>query len=180
MEKLRSTYLKFLKSFLIICLFTSYAYSQNLDGGQDYTFWQNVRYGGNIGLSFGDGFFSGTLAPAAVYDFQNAPFSLGLGLNGTYNSQRNVFNSTIFGGSLIGLFNPVQEVQASFEFEQLNVTRNFTDNQFADENYWYPALFIGVGYLAGNVAFGIRYDLLYDNERSIYANAYAPFVRVFF
>lgn len=143
-------------------------------------FWRNVRFGGGIGLSFANGFFSGTLAPAAIYQFQEAPFSLGVGLNGTYNSQKNVFNSTIIGGSVIGLFDPIPEIQASVEFEQLNVNRRFEDNQFRDENYWYPALFVGIGYMTGNVAFGIRYDLLYDSEKSIYANAYAPFLRVFF
>jgi len=165
---------------ILILLSTSLSFSQNINNQQGSEFWRNVRYGGGIGLSFGNGFFSGTLAPAAIYDFQNAPFSLGLGLNGTYNSQKNVSNSTIIGGSVIGLFNPIRDIQASLEFEQLNVSRNFEDDQFLDDNYWYPALFVGIGYMTGNVAFGIRYDLLYDSEKSIYANAYAPFVRVFF
>ena len=34
-------------------------------------FWQQVRFGGGIGLSFGDGFFSGTLAPSAIYEFND-------------------------------------------------------------------------------------------------------------
>jgi len=158
-------------------LFSSLSFSQDESPSE---FWRNVRFGGGIGLSFGNGFFSGTLAPAAVYQFQEAPFSLGLGLNGTYNSQKNVFNSTVLGGSIIGLFDPIREVQASVEFEQLNVNRRSEDDQFIDENYWYPALFVGLGYRSQNVIFGIRYDLLYDSEKSIYANAYAPFVRVFF
>ena len=174
----RSTSIKSHILLILICLFTSSSFSQIY--GPRSNFWNQVRFGGGIGLSFGDGFFSGTLAPAAIYQFEDAPFSLGLGLNASYNSQKNVFNSTILGGSIIGLFNPVREVQASVEFEQLNVNRKFDDNQFIDENYWYPALFVGIGYNTGNVAFGIRYDLLYDSEKSIYANAYAPFIRVFF
>ena len=41
-------------------------------------------------------------------------------------------------------------------------------------------LFIGAGYRSGNVTFGIRYDVLYDEKKSIYADAWVPFVRVFF
>jgi len=65
-------------------------------------FWKQVRFGGGIGLSFGDGFFSGTLSPSAIYEF-NDQLALGLGLNGTYNSRKNQYKSTIFGGSIIGL-----------------------------------------------------------------------------
>jgi len=53
-------------------------------------FWQNVRFGGGIGLSFGDGFFSGTLAPSAIYEFNNQ-FALGIGLNGTYAKRKYIY-----------------------------------------------------------------------------------------
>ena len=77
--------------------------------------------------------------------------------------------------------NIIPEIQLSTEFEELNVTRNY---KFIDgdvtENYWYPALFIGVGFHSNNFAVGIRSDLLFDAEKSIYADAYIPFVRVYF
>ncbi|MEM7085163.1 MAG: alpha-ketoglutarate decarboxylase [Bacteroidota bacterium] len=154
------------------------------------TFWQNVRFGGGIGLSFGNGFFSGTLAPSAIYDF-NEQFSAGVGLNGTYNTlkptDRNFgYSSTILGGSILTLFNVIPEIQLSSEFEQLYVTRKYdtgnTDTLAVveDDRYWYPALFLGAGYRTNNVTVGIRYDVLYDEGRSIYANAWAPFFRVYF
>jgi hypothetical protein len=146
---------------------------------QNTGFWSHVRFGGGVGLNFGDGFFSGTLAPSAIYDI-NRQFSMGIGLNATYSSQKNVFNATVLGGSLIGLFNPIDEIQVSAEFEQLNVSQNFDDPIFRDDNYWYPALFMGVGYRSRNVTIGVRYDLLYDDNKSIYANAWAPFMRFFF
>ena len=147
---------------------------------QDTTFWQNVRFGGGVGLSFGNGWFSGTLAPSAIYQF-NEQFAMGVGLNGTYSKQRDVFSATILGGSIISLYNPIRELQLTAEFEELNVRRNFDESLgIADDNYWYPALFFGAGYNTGNVVFGIRYDVLYDADRSIYANAYMPFVRVWF
>jgi hypothetical protein len=143
-------------------------------------FWSHVRYGGGIGLNFGSGFFSGTLAPSAIYQFDEK-LALGLGLNFTYNSQENVYNSTILGGSLISLYNVIPQVQLSAEFEQLNVNRKFESNlNIVDDNYWIQALYLGVGYRSGNVAVGIRYDVLYDDERSIYADPWAPFVRFYF
>lgn len=144
------------------------------------SFWKHVRFGGGLGLSFGDGFFSGTLAPSAIYEF-NPQFALGVGLNGTYASRKDYYKATIFGGSVIGLYNPINELQLSAEFEELNVNRKweFEDGDVTD-NYWYPALFLGAGYRSRHVTFGIRYDVLYDDDKSIYANAWMPFVRVYF
>ncbi|MFT5752322.1 MAG: hypothetical protein ACI86L_001835 [Dokdonia sp.] len=186
MIKMSSRLLKMM-ALLLGCLF-SLAEMQAQEGASN--FWQNVRFGGGIGLSFGNGFFSGTLAPSAIYEF-NEQFSAGVGLNGTYNklkttSQNFGYTSTIVGGSLLTLFNVIPEIQLSGEFEQLYVTRSFDlngANTFApveDDKYWYPALFLGAGYRANNVTVGIRYDLLYDENQSIYANAWMPFFRVYF
>ncbi|RZN82081.1 MAG: alpha-ketoglutarate decarboxylase [Winogradskyella sp.] len=160
---------------MFLCFFS---FSQE---NQPSNFWSNVRFGGGIGLNFGDGFFSGTLAPSAVYDF-NPYFSAGVGLTGSYSSQRDVFDSTILGGSILALTNPFPEVQVSVELEQVNVNTNF-DSQFTstrDDNFWATALFLGVGYRAGNVTFGVRYDVLYDEDESIYADPWLPFVRFWF
>ena len=143
-------------------------------------FWKHVRFGGGLGLNFGDEFFSATIAPSGIYEFDKN-FALGLGLNATFNNQKSVYKSTILGGSLIGLYNPIQAIQISAEFEQLNVSRRYNVNlNITDDNYWIPALYMGVGYRSGNVTFGIRYDVLYDNEKSIYADPWAPFVRFYF
>lgn len=163
--------------FFIVCFFTSFTLKAQ-EGS--FKFWDHVRYGGGLGLSFGDGFFSGTIAPSAIYEFNNQ-FALGVGLNGTYNSLKNTYKSTIVGGSIISLFNVIEELQFSAEFEELHVTRKY-DSAFtiADENYWYPALFLGMGYRNQNFTLGIRYDVLYDADKSIYADAWMPFMRVYF
>ena len=143
-------------------------------------FWRHVRFGGGIGLSFGEGFFSGTLAPSAIYEF-DSQFALGLVLNGTYNSQKNLYTSTIVGGSVLGLWSVIPELQFSAEFEQLFVSRKYDEIiAIENEDYWYPGLFLGAGFRNGFVTFGIRYDVLYDKEKSIYANPWMPFVRVYF
>lgn len=168
-----------LKLFYILVLLFAFQVTSAQDLSKNNDFWNHVRFGGGVGLSFGDGFFSGTLAPSAIYDF-NRQFSLGLGLNGTYSSRKNLYKSTVLGGSLIGLFNPIDEIQISAEFEELNVSRKFDDPIYEDDNYWYPALFVGAGYRSRNVTIGVKYDLLYSDTKSIYANAWMPFVRFYF
>lgn len=156
-------------------------FAQQNDQKQKSDFWNHVRFGGGIGLNFGDGFFSGTLAPSAIYQF-DPQFALGLGLSASYFKREDLFKSTVLGGSVIGLFNPIDALQLSTEFEQLHVNRDF-DQDFVtnlDDKYWYPALFLGAGYRSGNFAFGIRYDVLYDEDKSIYADPWMPFMRFYF
>jgi len=168
------------KKIVFILIITFFCFQNSAAQETKNNFWENVRYGGGLGLNFANGFFSATIAPSAIYQFDNN-FALGLGLNATFNNLRNSYKSTILGGSLIGLYNPIQTIQLSAEFEELNVNRRYNINvNIPNENYWIPALYMGVGYRSNNVTFGIRYDVLYDDERSIYANPWAPFVRFFF
>jgi hypothetical protein len=169
-------------TFLIIfvCLISFSALSQSTTTStQGSDFWQNVRFGGGLGLSFGNDIFSATVAPSAIYDF-NAQFAAGVSLNYTYFSADDFFKSTIVGGSFIGLFNPLPEIQLSSEFEYLNVSRNFEDPIVLDDNYWQPAVFFGVGYTTNNITVGVRYNVLHDDDKSIYADALVPFFRVYF
>lgn len=144
-------------------------------------FWDHVRFGGGIGLSFGDEYFSGTLAPSAIYQF-NEQFAAGVALSGTYASFKNNTNATILGGSVLALYSIIPQIQLSAEFEELNVNRKikYIGAPDINHNYWYPALFVGAGFRSDNFTIGIRYDVLYDDKESIYANAFAPFVRVYF
>ncbi len=144
----------------------------------EQSFWNDVRFGGSLGLSFGNGFFTGLLAPSAIYDF-NKTFSAGAGLSAAYASQRN-FNTNSFGGSLIGMLRPIRGLQLSTEYEQLHVTRRYElEGGNLKDTYWVPALFLGVGYNTGPVVTGIRYDVLHS-DRSFYRNALMPFVSVYF
>ncbi len=143
-------------------------------------FWDSVRFGGGLGVGFGNGTTAISLSPSALYQFDDQ-FALGVGLNGSYLSRSDEYNSWILGGSIIGLFNPVRQLQLSAELEPVHVDINY-DGRLAieDENYWYTALFLGAGYRTGNVTFGIRYDVLYDEDESIYADPWLPFVRFYF
>lgn len=152
---------------------------------QDENFWSKVRFGGNVGIGFSNNTFNAIVAPAVVYEF-NQWFSGGVGLHLGYSSfDDNNLNqegsSFTYGGSIIGLFNPIRELQLSAEFEEIGVSQSIeVQGQKFTNDYWYPALFVGAGYRTGFVSFGIRYDLLYDSNKSIYVSAYVPFVRVFF
>ncbi|WP_405208403.1 alpha-ketoglutarate decarboxylase [Aquimarina sp. LLG6339-5] len=163
----------------IILLVSAMLFSLQQCYSQEDNFWSRVRIGGNIGIGFTNDTFNGILAPSAVYDFNNQ-FSMGFGLNFGYTDSSN-FTATNYGASIITLYNPFPSLQLSAEFEQMGVSRSFEiEGPDINDNYWYPALFIGAGYRIGFVSVGLRYDVLYDDNKSIYASAYAPFVRVFF
>ncbi len=138
-------------------------------------FWSRVRFGGGIGLAFGSESVQIGLAPSAIYQVNNYA-ALGLGINYTYSKISDTKFSAI-GGSLIGLVNPIPALQVSAEFEEVYVSRSFGP---IDDSYWLPALFLGLGFSTGPVTFGVRYDVLYNSERSLYADPWIPFVRVYF
>ena len=142
-------------------------------------FWDRVRFGGGIGLGITNGGFNGSIAPSAIYGF-NDQFAAGASLNFNYAEYRD--NTLLaYGGSVLALYSPLPFLQLSGEFEQLRINRDIaTTVGILKDNYWTPALFLGIGYTNRHVTLGIRYDLLYHTDKSIYANAWMPFVRVYF
>ena len=164
--------------FLIFLSFSHFLlHAQITIGSND--FWNNVRFGGSIGLGFTNGGFNGSISPSALYQF-NDYFASGINLNLNY-AKFNDDKFLAYGGSVLSLFNPIPQLQLSTEFEQLRINRTLggiTNN--IEENYWSPALFLGVGYSTYNVTVGLRYDVLYRENRSIYFNALMPFVRLYF
>lgn len=141
-------------------------------------FWQHVHFGGGLGLNLGSGFTDVTVAPSAIYNL-NSYVSLGVGIQGSYARVKNNYESYIYGGSLIGLFNPVEQIQISAELEQLRVNRSFTSSTLKD-NFWNTALFLGAGYRTENVTIGVRYNLLYNKNDFVYSDAFMPFIRIYF
>ena len=170
-----------LKKSVILCVFfTAFwglGYSQPTPGNSD--FWNQVYFGGNLGLGFGNNSFNASISPSAIYQ-ANELFGVGLGVNFNYAKFRDA-KLVAYGGSVLSLFNPIPALQLSAELEQLRVYRVLElDGGNQEENYWSPALFLGIGYGNRNVTVGIRYNVLHDQQRSIYADAFMPFVRVYF
>ncbi len=143
-------------------------------------FWQKVQFGGGIGLSLGSGYTDISVAPSAIYNV-NQYFAVGLGAQYTYVKQKDFYNSNLYGGSLITLFNPIPEIQLSAELEQLRVNLKGTgiNNDFS-RNFWNTGLFIGAGYRNGNVTIGARYNVLFKEDQGAYSDAFMPFVRFYF
>jgi hypothetical protein len=162
---------------LFFMLFVFAGSAQNRNYSTD--FWRNVRFGGGIGLGFTNSGFNATLAPSAIYRF-NEKFATGPGLNFSYAKFKDD-KLLAYGGSWLSLFNPLPSLQTSAEFEQLRINRTYDDGTVRwEDDYWSPALFLGIGFVNHNFTVGVRYDALYDGNKSIYANAWMPFVRVYF
>jgi long-subunit fatty acid transport protein len=141
-------------------------------------FWDNVLYGGGFNVGFGSDFTTIAISPSAIYNFSDV-FSSGVSLSYLYS--KNKFLNTkanVYGGCLITLFNVAQAVQLSAEFEELNI--NVKDNIGNSDSYWNPALYLGAAYNMGNVSIGLRYDALYDDDKSIYSSAFTPVFRFYF
>jgi len=143
-------------------------------------FWEHVKYGGGLGLGFGSDYTNVSIAPSAIYSFSEQ-FAFGAGLQYSYLNQKQLYTSNLYGGSLIGLFNPISEVQLSLEIEEVNVNNKYQAIGYSSStNFWYTGLFIGAGYRNENVTIGARYNLLFDKNKDVYGEALMPFVRVYF
>lgn len=145
------------------------------------SFWEHVQFGGGLGASFGNNYSSVSIAPQAIYNF-NRYFAAGVGLQGSWASQKDYYSSAIYGGSIIGLINPIPQIQLSISLNEVRVNNEYQlqgGGHYSD-NFWNTGLFLGAGYRAGNVTIGMTYNVLYNAERDVYGDAFMPFVRVFF
>jgi len=173
----------------ILLLFFAINLSAQSQDSAKSDFWKHVQFGGGVGASFGNGYTDVSLAPGAIYNF-NEYVAFGVGLQGSFVKVRGNFNSDnlnnyqswIYGGSLLALLNPIEQIQLSAELEQVrvNTTFNYADAPAVEDDFWNTALFLGVGYRSQNVTIGIRYNVLYDRNKSVYFEPFMPFVRVFF
>ncbi|RFN59532.1 hypothetical protein [Marixanthomonas ophiurae] len=165
---------------ILFIFFSNVSFGQiGVQAQPENNFWDRVRFGGGLGINIGNGYFSGTISPSAIYDF-NRYFSAGPALQFSYQSGDN-FNTVLYGASLITLFNPIPEIQLSAEVEQLRVnqTIELEGGNFEDD-FWNTALFAGAGYRNGNVTIGVRYNVLYKDNEDIYTSPWLPFVRFYF
>jgi hypothetical protein len=178
----KNHHLVILRSILILTslFFSGFLWAQEKTIAQQSQsdFWQKVQIGGGVGLNFGSGYTSISLAPSAIYNF-NEYASLGLGAQYTYAKQQNYYASHLYGASIIALLNPMKEIQLSAELEQLRVNVNLDGSNSNLQDYWNTGLFLGAGYRSGNATIGARYNVLTD-KNNIYGSAFMPFIRVYF
>lgn len=174
------------RSFFVILtsLFSNLTIAQDQDNAIDNNiqFWDKVQFGGGLGLGIGSGYTDISVMPSAIYNV-NEIAAVGVGLQFGYLSSKNYYSSFVYGGSLIGLVNPIPEIQLSAELEQVRVNTDYEETNFRpsySDNYWNTALYLGAGYRTGSVTVGARFDVLFNDERSLYGSAFMPFVRVYF
>lgn len=144
-------------------------------------FWKHVHFGGSFSFGISNEYTNIVIAPSAIYAFDDT-FALGAGLQYSNLKQRNLFSSNVYGTSLIGLLNPVPEIQLSLEVEEINVNNKYPQpfGSYSQDSFWNTNLFLGGGYRNGNITVGMRYNLLFDKNKDIYGDAFMPFVRVYF
>ncbi len=158
----------------------SNCYSQANEENQAKNFWKELQYGGSFGLNLGSGYTEIAVAPSAIYPI-NQYISIGSGLIGSYTRLKNQYTSSIYGVSVISLFNPIEKIQLSVELEQIKVNTEYqVKPNPVTKNYWNTGLYVGAGYRNGNVTLGARYNLLFDKDKSIYSDALMPFIRFYF
>lgn len=164
-----------MKNLFFLCCLSScmLTFAQEND---NTNFWDNVRFGGGFGFVFGNNTTTIAISPTAIYDF-NESFSLGVSTGYQY-SKRDNYKSNVYNIGVLSLYNPFEGVQLSLELEQLFIKQRFGLDTY---NYNVPSLNIGAAYrVSYNVSFGFRYDLLYDENKSIYSSPLSPVVRIFF
>ena len=139
-------------------------------------FWKNVQFGGGVGFNFGNGSTTLSLNPTAIYQF-NEKFALG-GSIGYRFSRLDDFRSNVYSASTLGLYNPIEQLQFSSEFEYSFARQRINNDR---RNFNFPALYLGVAYRIANFSsIGIRYDVLFNEDRSVFRSAFTPIIRVFF
>lgn len=143
---------------------------------QPSPFWNNVQFGGGIGLGFSSGYTDIVLAPSALYNF-NPIVALGAGVNLNYISSNNYFSSFVYGISTIVLVNPIPVIQLSVGLNQSRVNYQEKFSNYSD-NYWDTSLILGAGYRTGNVTIGIGYNVLQNDRYN--TEPFVPFVRAYF
>jgi hypothetical protein len=155
--------------FILFLAFSITSFTQ-----QRAPFWENVQFGGGFTLGFGTQTSIG-ISPSAIYNFENG-FALGAGVTYLY-SEINDFTTQLYGASLISLYQTKFGVQLSSEFDY-----NFAkqENPFGSVNTNFPALHLGIAYNQGRFAVGLRYDVLYDENKSVFASPISPVIRFYF
>jgi long-subunit fatty acid transport protein len=137
-----------------------------------------LHFGGGFQLSFGNKYTAIGISPSVIYELTEK-WASGMSVSYLYvNDGYYNYNYNIFGGSTLVMYNPIEFLQLNTEFEMLNVHRK---NSIDNEVYWVPALYVGAGYAISKYGtIGVRYDFLWDENKSIYKDALTPYVKFYF
>lgn len=141
---------------------------------QKNNFWDHVQFGGGFNLAFGNQTNIG-ISPTAIYNFNNG-FAVGAGLGYMYREISD-FSTNAYSAIIISLYQTNFGIQLSSEFEYYFASQTDSFGTFKTD---FPALHFGIAYVRGGLALGIRYDILYNERKSIFASPISPVIRFFF
>ena len=144
-------------------------------------------FGGNIGLSFWNGGTDILIAPKAYYHISPL-FLTGFGLtyiHSSFEDDLRDYSQNSFGGSVMGAIRPLEFLQLSVEYEALYTNGDYkfklpVEPGQTSDSFWNNAIYLGASIVSRNVSFGVRYDILYDADRSVYGSALSPVIGFYF
>lgn len=166
--------------FLLIFSFFLSSFSvfgqREIDEGNRPPLKDRLYYGGNFGMSFGTITFI-DVSPLVGAMITNR-LSGGVGATYQYFDDRRFIGGSrsLYGGRVFGRYNVFPNIFLHTEYESLNFDLfNPLSERF--ERTWVPGFFLGAGYFApfgsrGGANFTFLYNLLHDNRRSPYNEAY--------
>ncbi|MBC7000042.1 hypothetical protein [Cytophaga sp. FL35] len=171
-------------TFIFMILFSSIAVAQTTTdiAVVDSTGVVNKKL--TFGCGFGLSFVGGTnigLSPNLMYAVSDK-VSFGAGLQGNYTAIKDVQSTTTFGINLLTQYSPVKKLITLVEFAELNVnTKQETLNGDIKDSFWESILFVGAGLNVTNkIALGVKYNVLYKEDESVYTSPIIPFVNITF
>lgn len=137
-----------------------------------------------FGMGFGLNFVGGTnisLAPNLNHVVSDK-ITFGVGLQYNYSAIKNLQNTSTFGGTIGTFYSPIKKLTTLLEFAELNVTtKTETPEGETKDNYWDTALFVGAGFnITNKISVGAKYNMLYDEDESVYTSPIIPFVNISF
>ena len=141
---------------------------------------KRLKFGCGFGLNF-VGSTNISLSPNLMYAVSNKVI-LGVGIQGSYASIKNLQNTTTFGGNVLMMYSPARKLSTLLELAQLRVsTKTETQTENTTNKYWDTALFVGAGFnITNKISVGAKYNLLYDKDESVYTSPIVPFVNISF
>ena len=137
-----------------------------------------------FGVGFGLSFVGGTnisLSPNLLY-ILSEKVSIGGGIQGSYSAIEDLQSTTTFGANVITQYSPIEKITTLLEFTELKVnTKTDTPTGKITDDYWDAALFIGAGYnITSKISVGAKYNVLYNEDKSVYTSPVLPFVNISF
>lgn len=161
--------------FIIFTLFSLGVVAQRIEIPKDSepSPW---RFGGGIGLAIGNNSTGIHISPSAGYMVAEN-VEIGSTLAYTYNKYRD-YRFNVFSGGLFTNYHIIPELFTKAHYEYYTGNR---DTNGISDNFNESVLWLGAGYQnQGRVRFqtGIMYNILYDEDDSIFSSPWRPFAGV--